>query len=120
MLAIELAKLPPPSPARQEIAANTQNGVPPLVTAIMNAIVGISSRTAEMIVQLRPPNFGTAKVYGIRRNEPIRFGREVSRKSWLNVKLKAGFWVISSGVVTDHSSQIEKPRCSAKIDQIKL
>ena len=36
--------------------------------------VGISSSSALTIVQLRPPNFAGAIVYGMRMNAPTRVG----------------------------------------------
>ncbi len=39
-----------------------------------------------MMVQLRPPKIATAAVYGMRRNEPTRFGTAVSQNNWLTVK----------------------------------
>ena len=62
MFAIELAKLPPPRPAVAAIRQKTQNGVPGCWTAYANPSVGISRSAALAIVQLRPPNFGTANV----------------------------------------------------------
>ena len=61
MLAIELAKLPPPTPASAETTSRVVNETPGFST-IAVAMVGISSRAALMIVQLRPPNLATAKV----------------------------------------------------------
>src|SRR6478609_12113933 len=81
MFAIELAKLPPPKPAVAEIRQNTQYGVVGSCTANANSRVGTSSSPALMIVQLRPPNFGTANVYGSRSSEPTRFGSATSRNS---------------------------------------
>ena len=62
MLAIELEKLPPPKPAVAAIRQNAQYGVSGLVTAQANPRVGISSRAALAIVQLRPPTFATTRV----------------------------------------------------------
>ena len=61
MLAIELAKLPPPTPARQETTSSVVNETPGSST-IAVAMVGTSSRAALMTVQLRPPNLATANV----------------------------------------------------------
>ena len=79
MFAIELAKLPPPSPAVAAIRQNIQYGVSGRCTAYANPSVGISSRAALATVQFRPPNFGTAN--GSRSREPTRLGRATSRKS---------------------------------------
>ena len=62
MFAIELAKLPPPKPAVAAIRQKTQYGVAGFCTANANRSVGISSRAALTMVQLRPPNLGTANV----------------------------------------------------------
>ena len=85
MLAIELAKLPPPRPAVAAMRQNTQYGVSGRCTAYANPSVGMSSSAALAIVQLRPPNFGTAKVYGSRSSEPTRLGSATSRKSCCGV-----------------------------------
>ena len=61
MLAIELAKLPPPTPARHETTSSVVNETPGSRT-IAVAMVGRSSIAALTIVQLRPPNLATAKV----------------------------------------------------------
>lgn len=62
MLAIDEAKLPPPNPAVAAIATSTPNGMPGWLTAHASSRHGISSKAAEMVVQLRPPNTGTANV----------------------------------------------------------
>ena len=57
------AKLPPPRPAVAAASAIIQNGVAGLRDQHrQRSVVGISSSSALTIVQLRPPNFGTAKV----------------------------------------------------------
>jgi hypothetical protein len=61
MLAIELAKLPPPTPARQDTTSRVVNETPGSSTTAV-AMVGTSSSAALMIVQFRPPNVATAKV----------------------------------------------------------
>jgi hypothetical protein len=61
MLAMELAKLPPPTPARQETTSSVVKETPGSST-IAVATVGISSSAALTIVQLRPPNRATANV----------------------------------------------------------
>src|SRR5215217_4142643 len=81
-------------------------------------MVGISSSSAETTVQFRPPNFGTAKVYGSRSSEPTRFGMATSQNSCCGVKLKPA--LASIAALTLHSSQTEKPRCSAKIEKIRF
>src|SRR5680860_309258 len=78
MLDIELAKLPPPKPASAATNSITPNGVSGFPTLNPRAIDGMSRRPAEMIVQLRPPNLGTRKVYGNRRVAPTRLGIEMS------------------------------------------
>ena len=62
MLAMEEAKLPPPKPESAEIRIITEYGVSGFCTATTNMIVGISSSSALITVQLRPPKTGTAKV----------------------------------------------------------
>ena len=42
-------------------------------------IVGISSRAALTIVQLRPPNRATAKVYGSRSTAPTSVGTDTRK-----------------------------------------
>src|SRR5215218_8805398 len=114
MLAIELAKLPPPTPARHETISSVENETPGSST-IAVAIVGTSSSAALTIVQLRPPNFATANVYGSRTNAPSAVGSVVSRN------LPAGSMPnTGSGrkrTSTDHRLQTEKPMCSEKIEK---
>ena len=62
MFVIDDAKLPPPNPASAATNSITPNEVPGLLTAQASAAHGITSRSAETTVQLRPPNLGTAKV----------------------------------------------------------
>lgn len=62
MLAIEEAKLPPPSPARAATSSIVANDVSGLLTTTESPMVGISSSRAETMVQLRPPNRATMKV----------------------------------------------------------
>ena len=76
------AKLPPPSPAVAATTSISQNGVSGRVTKKASAVVGMKSSSALTIVQLRPPNFGTANVYGKRISEPTRPGSATSWKSW--------------------------------------
>ena len=86
MLAIEEEKLPPPTPAVAAHANSTQNWVSwlwsashPLGTTIATSSAGMSSRPALNAVHARPPNRGTANVYGMRSAAPIRFGSAVSQ-----------------------------------------
>ena len=62
MLVIEEAKLPPPKPARAAQASSTPKDVSGCVTTQASAAAGSSRSSAEMMVQLRPPKTGTAKV----------------------------------------------------------
>ncbi|MCE3274458.1 MAG: hypothetical protein K0R13_313, partial [Propionibacteriaceae bacterium] len=76
MLVIEEAKLPPPTPAKSDTINSVLNETPGSSTmAIM--IDGTSSSSAASIVQLRPPNLPTAKVYGNRSSAPTRVGAAV-------------------------------------------
>jgi hypothetical protein len=96
----------------------TQKGVLGFCTTIANSNVGITSSSADTIVQLRPPNFGTAKVYGNRSSEPTRFGIATSQNNCCGLKLKP--CLVSSAALTLHSSQTEKPRCSAMMEKNRL
>ncbi len=118
MLAIDEAKLPPPKPAVAAIRQNTQYGVSGFCTAHANSSVGTSSSAALTIVQLRPPNLGTANVYGSRSSEPTRFGSATRKNSCCGVNEKP--CARRNADETLQISQTEKPRCSAKIDQIRL
>ena len=118
MFDIELAKLPPPKPARAAAASSTPNGVSGFDTQTANAIVGRSSRPAEMIVQLRPPNFGTRNEYGMRSVAPTRLGIEMSQK--ISPVLRSNPAAGSVTATIDHSCQTTNPRNSAKIDQRRL
>src|ERR1700746_34949 len=62
MLAIEEAKLPPPSPAVEATSSISQNGVSGWLTKQARDSVGINSPAAEKMVQLRPPKVVTANV----------------------------------------------------------
>ena len=88
MFDIDEAKLPPPKPASAAMKSMTPNGVSGLPTAMPSAVAGISRSAAEIIVQLRPPNFGTRKVYGKRRVAPTSAGIEMSQNVWPMSKLK--------------------------------
>src|SRR5689334_18428304 len=118
MLAIELAKLPPPKPARAATKSMSPKGVSGLETHSARPVVGISRSRAETMVQLRPPKRGTMNVYGMRSVAPTRLGMEMSQKisEVLNVNPAAGSWTTT----IDHSCQTTKPRNSAKMDQLRL
>ncbi len=79
---------------------------------------GRSSRPAEMIVQLRPPNFGTRNEYGMRRVAPTRLGMEMSQKISPVLRSKPAAGSVTATI--DQSCQTTKPRNSAKIDQRRL
>src|SRR5215207_6035200 len=76
-----------------------------------------SSRPLAM-VQFRPPNLGTASVYGIRRIEPTNGGIATSRKSEPGSKLKPAAGRLTTTML--HSDQTEKPRFSTKIEKARL
>src|SRR5215211_5922170 len=114
MLAIELAKLPPPTPARQETTRSVGNETPGSSTTAV-AIVGTSSSAALTIVQLRPPNRATANVYGSRTNAPSAVGSVVSRNLPAGSMPNTGSGRNSTS--TDHRLQTEKPTCSEKIEK---
>ena len=96
MLAIELAKLPPPKPERPATRSMTQNGVDGFATHAARPSVGMSSSSAETMVQLRPPKRETVNVYGIRRVAPMRLGIEMSQNvcDVSNLKPAAGSWTV--------------------------
>ena len=75
------AKLPPPSPAVAATSPMSQNGVVGRVTSSASSVVGMSSSAALTIVQLRPPNLGTANVYGKRMSAPMSPGIATSENS---------------------------------------
>src|SRR4051795_13025312 len=62
MFVMLLAKLPPPAPAVAATRAIVQNGVSGRLTKYASPREGMSNNNADTMVQLRPPNFGTAKV----------------------------------------------------------
>lgn len=62
MFDIELAKLPPPKPARAAMSRGTPNGVAGFDAAMASPMLGMRSRAAETIVQLRLPKRGTMNV----------------------------------------------------------
>ena len=61
MLLMEEAKLPPPRPAVPAMRTIAQNGVEGVLATWTRPAQGTISSSAEMIVQLRPPNLATAK-----------------------------------------------------------
>ena len=78
---VQLAAQNPASAQVQPIAIN-QNGVSGRVTKTARPHAGMSRRSALTTVQLRPPNLGTANVYGKRRIAPKSPGSATSRNSW--------------------------------------
>src|SRR5436309_1073392 len=78
----------------------------------------MSSSDALIVVHTRPPNFGTAKVYGIRIAEPTRFGMDTSQND--SDTLIGSPAAARLSTTTDHSTQMAKPRCSAKIENARL
>jgi len=118
MLAIEEAKLPPPTPASAAMPTSAMNGSSGLLTAQARAPVGRSRRRADTTVQLRPPNRGTAKVYGIRSVAPTSAGVETSQNISLTLRSKPT--PLSCGTTMLQSAQTAKPRNSAKMDSQRL
>src|SRR5262245_12966007 len=86
MLAIEEAKLPPPKPAVAATNNSTPKGISGLDTAHASRRHGINSSSAETMVQLRPPNIGTANVYGSRRKAPTPLGTATSQRASVAVR----------------------------------
>lgn len=80
--------------------------------------VGISSSDALIVVQARPPNLGTAKVYGILRKEPMRLGTAVSRNSSGTERVIPTLPRFSTTIV--HSTQMLNPMCSANTDHARF
>src|SRR6266568_2080606 len=116
MFAIEEAKLPPPTPATAARIIKVVYETPGAISRAAG-MVGSSSRAALMMVQFRPPNLATAKVYGSRSTEPSAVGTAVSRN------LPAGsMWYLGprNSTMTDQRLQIEKPMCSEKIEKIRF
>src|ERR671910_2138871 len=70
------------------------------------------------MVQFRPPHFGTASVYGIRRIEPTNGGIATSRNSEPGSKLKPAAGRLTTTML--HSDQMEKPRFSTKIEKTRF
>src|SRR6266498_2787017 len=125
MLAIDEEKLPPPTPAVAAQSIRIQNWVScdwvasqPLGTRNASSRDGISSKVALMVVHTRPPNFGTANVYGMRSAEPTRFGTAVSQNISDRVMVSPAFARLIT--TTDHSTHSANPRCSAKIEKMRF
>ncbi len=96
----------------------TENGVAGLRTKATSSEEGMRSKSALTMVQFRPPNFGTANVYGKRMSAPMRPGTATSVKSWSVVYAKPILG--NRGATMLHISQTENPICSARIDQKRL
>src|SRR3954452_6015074 len=125
MLAIDEEKLPPPTPAVAAQATRTQNCVscdceasPPLGTTSATSSAGMNSRLALIVVHVRPPKRGTANVYGMRSAEPTRFGTAVSQNCSGSDSVIPALPRLRTMIV--HSTQMLKPRCSAKIETMRL
>src|SRR4051812_37700476 len=116
MLAIDEAKLPPPTPASAATTSSVPSDTPGFRTTII-AVSGTSSRSALIVVQLRPPNRATAKVYGSRRTEPTAAGTDVSRNLSAGVKPYFGPRKSTSDA---HIVQTEKPMCSDRMEKTRL
>ena len=58
-------------------------------TTIANSSVGISSSSALMTVQLRPPNLGTANVYGSRSSDADQVGQRDQQEQLLRGEREA-------------------------------
>ncbi len=122
MFAIEDEKLPPPTPALPAHASSTQTCVScgrpashPLGTTSASRVVGISSSATVTVVHARPPNFGTANVYGIRSAAPTRFGTAMSQNCSGSESAIPALPRLMTMIV--QRTQTLKPRCSAKIDK---
>src|SRR2546423_864538 len=125
MLAIDDEKLPPPNPAVAAQSTSTHSWVEcaccashPLGTTIARRSVGMSSRAALTAVHARPPNLGTAKVYGMRSTDPTRFGTRVRRNSSDTDSEMPMLPRLRTTTV--HSTQTQNPTCSAYIDQSRF
>src|SRR6266511_3329315 len=125
MFAIEDEKFPPPKPAVAAHASSTHicvewpwSASQPLGTTMASSSAGMSSSDALIVVHSRPPNFGTANVYGMRRKEPTRFGTAVSQNcSEIDSSIPTLDRLMTTIV---HSTQIEKPKFSAKIENARF
>src|SRR5690348_4090203 len=118
MFVIDEAKLPPPTPASAATNSIVPNDVFGSETANASATHGTTRTSADTIVQFRPPNFGTANVYGSRSVAPTRFGIATSQNSWLSVNANPTLFRLTATML--QITQTEKPRCSAKIDRMRL
>src|SRR3954469_22253323 len=125
MLAIDEEKLPPPRPAVPAQIASTHICVEcdcpvsqPLGTRNASSPVGMSSSDALIVVHVRPPNLGTANVYGIRSVDPMRLGSAMSRNCSDSERVNPALARLMTTIV--HSTQIEKPRFSAKIERTRF
>jgi len=116
MLVMLEAKLPPPRPASRPTIMKVENEVPGLITTNA-AIVGMSSRLAETIVQFRPPKIATAKVYGTRTTAPTSVTTDVSMNLSAGVSPYSGPMKSTS---TDHRVQIENPMCSESTEKSRF
>lgn len=70
------------------VAASWRTTCPGCSPPQARATEGITRSIANTTVQLRPPNLGTAKVYGSRSVAPTRLDTATSQKSWLSVNPK--------------------------------
>ena len=74
MLVIDDAKFPPPKPAKAATTMNVVYDESGRVITHSVKTVGMRSSSALTMVQLRPPNFAGATVYGMRMNAPTSVG----------------------------------------------
>ena len=115
---------------RGDRPAAAANGMWGWLTAQASNRQGISSSAAEMVVQLRPPKTGTAKVYGSRRKAPTPLGTATRHRAWLAVSAQpdaagcAGCPEAPTAVIWTttmlHNIHTLNPTCSAKIENIRL
>ncbi len=80
--------------------------------------MGRKRSDALMVVHARPPNLGTAKVYGTRRIDPIRFGTSVSRNCSDSDMVMPMLARLMTTMV--QMTQTLNPMCSAKIESARL
>src|SRR5579883_2756173 len=113
MLAIEEAKFAPPTPALPAQASSTQNCVAWrrwasqwLGTTRARSSAGSRSSSELAVVHALPPNLGTAKVYGMRSKEPIRFGASVRKKEAESDRLMPALGKLTTTTV--HMVQVQK------------
>src|SRR5438105_5720336 len=114
MVAIDEEKFPPPTPAVAAQISSTSNCVlwlcpciHPLGTRNASSVVGMNNSDALIVVHIRPPNFGTANVYGIRIAEPTRFGIDTSQND--SDTLIGSPAAARLSTTTDQSTQMAKP-----------